>query len=392
VSQIGIDGPRTIPREEPTREGMFRVLTKNLPSLTADIERLGRRAERLGTAPLVLRDTGRRDGRHAFVALDGEPPTLLGWTLAAVVDHRDVPAIRVVAPGAPSLDRGRFGEPRCDHCHLRRHRARTFVLWHAASQRVRQVGSGCLRDFLDGHDPERLCRQAEYLLLARDALASASSSGSAVSRSTPTTQAVALSQFAAHAAMVVRANGSVSCEQARRSSRPATADAAVRSLQATQDAPQAADRALASGALRWARELLASQSELSTFERDAVAVANASAVVTRRERGLLSALIATYRERRVRSRHLGEIGDWLDAVVLVERLVQQPSARHGTVRRYDFVDVHGNRLVWWQTRGNPLPLGRAVHLRGRVERHAHFGRTPITVLTRCGMLDRRPRA
>ena len=76
---------------------MLRVLEENLPSLTADIERLGRRAERLGTAPLVLRDTGRREGRHAFVVLEGEPPALLGWTLAAIVDHReDVPAIRVV--------------------------------------------------------------------------------------------------------------------------------------------------------------------------------------------------------------------------------------------------------------------------------------------------------
>jgi hypothetical protein len=99
-----------------------------------------------------------------------------------------------------------------------------------------------------------------------------------------------------------------------------------------------------------------------------------------------------YRGRRLRSRHLGEVGEWLDAVVLVERHVTQPSARHGTVCRHDLIDVDGNRLVCWQTRGTPLPAGRAIDLRGRVERHNYFGRTAITVLARCRALDRRPHA
>ena len=131
---------------------------------------------------------------------------------------------------------------------------------------------------------------------------------------------------------------------------------------------------------------------LSTFERDAVTVANATTVRTSRERGLLCALIAMYRGRRRSSRHLGEVGDWLKAVVLVERLLKQPSERYGTVCHHELIDVDGNRLVWWQTRGTPLPSGRAIHLRGRVERHSYFGRTTITVLARCRALDRRPHA
>jgi hypothetical protein len=114
-------------------------------------------------------------------------------------------------------------------------------------------------------------------------------------------------------------------------------------------------------------------------------------VVTGRDRGLVCALIAIYRQRLQRSRHLGEVSEWLDAVVLVERHLERPSARHGTVCRHDLVDIDGNRLVWWQTRGTSLPAGRAVYLRGRVERHAHFGRTAITVLARCRLLDGRPR-
>jgi hypothetical protein len=381
--------PHALGLEPVGRGGTFRVQEDNLPALRLRVERLGRRAERLGTAPLVLRDTGRRDGQHAFYVLEGEPPTLAGWTLAAIVDHRDsAPTIRVVCSEAPRLDLTRFGEPRCDHCQLRRQRVETYVLWHAASDRLRQVGTGCMRDFLDGHDPERLCRQAEYVLLARQAL------NAAAAPSHPDrvgAEGVSLEQFATHAAMVVRAHGWVSREQARarRSARSASAEAALHSLQATPNAPLGADLALARGALRWARELLAAKPELSEFERDAVAVASGHTVVTRRERGLVWALIAVCRRRRLHSRHLGRIGEWLDGVVLVERVAQKPSARHGAVTRHEFVDVDGNRLVWWQTRGTPLPIGQAIHLRGRVDRHTHFGRAAITVLTRCQPLDRR---
>jgi hypothetical protein len=387
MSEHVVDRRGAIAREASPSDGTFRVLEENLPALQAEIGRLGRRAELLGTARLALRDSGRREGRHAVVVLEGEPPALLGWTLAAIVDHRDhLPAIRVLGAVVPPLERRRFGEPRCDHCHLRRNRAETFVLWHAASGRVRQVGSGCLRDFLDGHNPGRLCRQAESRLLAQQALARAASSATGVA---PNAEGISLEQFAAYAAMAVRANGWVSREQARRSSRVASADAALQSLEAAPDVPRASDLALAEAAVRWARELLGSQLRLSTFERDAVAVVNGPMVLTRRERGLVCALIAVYRRRRLRSRHLGEVGGWLDAVVLVERVIEQPSAQRGAVTRHDLIDVDGNRLVWWQTHGEPLPVGQALHVRGHVARHTHFGRVAITVLAHCELLDRR---
>src|SRR4051794_23668881 len=180
----------------------FRVLRRNLPELQMRIGRLARRAERLGTAPLVLRECGEDGGEYTLVVLEGEPPTLAGWTLAAVVDHRDgEPRLRVTSSAAPALDPRRFCEPRCDHCRLRRRRAATFVVWHAATGRVRQVGTGCLRDFLGGHDPGRLCRQAEYLLMAREVIAAAAAAPPVA------VDGVALQTFAAHAAMVVRAHG-----------------------------------------------------------------------------------------------------------------------------------------------------------------------------------------
>ena len=100
----------------------------------------------------------------------------------------------------------------------------------------------------------------------------------------------------------------------------------------------------------------------------------------------MCALIAVYRRRRAGSEHLGRPGEWLETIVVVERIVDRPSRRHGSVRRHELIDVDGNRLVWWQTSGAPLPHGRAVHLRGRVERHTRFGSMPVTVLARCKAL------
>ena len=182
---------------------------------------------------------------------------------------------------------------------------------------------------------------------------------------------------------MVRIHGFTSRERARRTSRPATADLALQSLRDTPAAPERADRALADGALGWARALLAARRDLSPFERDAVAAVNGGSIQTRRDRGLVCALIAVYRQRRARSRHLAHPGARIEVTVLVERVLTQRSERHGTVRRCELIDADANRLVWWQTAGAPLHHGEVVTLTGRVQHHTRFGTSAVTVLSHC---------
>jgi hypothetical protein len=52
-------------------------------------------------------------------------------------------------------------------------------------------------------------------------------------------------------------------------------------------------------------------------------------IQTRRDRGLVCALIAVYRQRRARSRHLAHPGARIGVTVLVERVLTQRSQRHG---------------------------------------------------------------
>ena len=193
----------------------------------------------------------------------------------------------------------------------------------------------------------------------------------------------ALEEFAAHAALVVRAHGFTSREQARRTSRAASADEALRSLKEEPEAPDRADRALAAGALRWARALLATRPELSRFERDALAaVSNETGPDAPRAR----ARVRADRFLPVATRPLATSADpgrRVEVTVLVERVVAQHSERHGIVRRCELIDAEVNRLVWWQTQGDALRGGEVVTLIGRVQRHTRFGATAITVLSHC---------
>ena len=358
----------------------FRVAPAELEHVQRRIQMLGRRARRIGLEPVRLIDTGERDASgHALVMLSGRAPVLADWTLAAIVDHRDGHvAVRPVGEQGDRLVVGAFAAAICEHCGLRRRRTRTYVVVRTDSGEVRQVGSGCVRDFLGGPDPERACRRAELLALAQAELDRADTLLPA-----PDGAEASVDEFAAHAAHVVRTHGFTSRERARRASRPATADLALQSLQDTPAAPDGADRALADGALGWARALLAARRDLSPFERDAVATVRGGSIQTRRDRGLVCALIAVCRKRRARSRHLAHPGARIAVTVLVERVLAQRSERHGAVRRCELIDADANRLVWWQTGGAPLHRGEVVALTGRVQRHTRFAATAVTVLSHC---------
>jgi len=276
----GVDGPA-----DAAGARAFRVRTENLPGLHERIERINRRARRLGTGPVLLVDTGRRQAGHAVVILQGDTPRVQGWRIAAVVRHRGADTELRPVPGAPAvpLSSDRWRAASCDHCQVARNRKETFLLLHEGDWTVRQVGSSCLRDFLGGHDPERLCRQAEYLLIAGAEL-----SGAADGAGVEPGATLELQAFLAHAARVVRRAGWTS-GAAGTDETPSSADQAEASLE--QHAPiEPADQRLARGTLAWARELLPLKRNPSAFELDLAAVVRES-WITRRERGLICAAV-----------------------------------------------------------------------------------------------------
>ena len=359
----------------------FRVRTENLQALRERIERINRRARRLGTGPVLLVDTGRRQAGRAVVILQGDTPRAQGWRIAAVVRHRGADAELRRVPGAPALPLSRISwrVASCDHCQVARNRKETFLLLHEGDWTVRQVGSSCLRDFLGGHDPERLCRQAEYLLIAGAEL-----SGAADGAGVEPGATLELEAFLAHAARVVR-RASWTSRAAATDRVPSSAEQAEASLE--ERAPlEPADRRLARGTLAWARELLPLKQSPSGFERDLVAVVRES-WITRRERGLICAAVMIRRRElacaRLRSRHQGCVGDDLEVVGLVEHVFARPSSRWGHVHHAVLRDLDGNRYRCWSSRPLPIEEHRAYRVAGRVTAHDEYRGQLETVLTRC---------
>lgn len=273
----------------------FRVREENLAALRERIERLDRRARRLGTGPIALIDTGRRQRAYTWVKLTGRPPTLAGWRLVATVDHRSQPSTMHRVPGehAVSVHGARWDEPRCEHCLVRRARHETYLLVHEATGELRQVGSSCMRDFVGGSDPARACRQAEYLTLAGAELAGKTDVPSVPPGLLP------LDEFAAHAAHVVRQHGFAGRARADPDA-PTSAERAEASLTAKATL-EPADIALAAGTLGWARELLPHKPKLTPFERDLVAAVG-EPWIARRDRGLICKAIAIRRREFAHAR------------------------------------------------------------------------------------------
>src|SRR4051794_4486212 len=135
---LGADG-RPFGAEDPT----YWVRVENLPALHERIDRIDRRARRLGTGPVSLVDTRIRRRGRAIVVLRGESPRLAGWRLVAVVDHRGGTAALRPVPGGPvmSLEPARWTTATCDHCRVARRRKDTFVLLRVVDGAMRQVGS-----------------------------------------------------------------------------------------------------------------------------------------------------------------------------------------------------------------------------------------------------------
>lgn len=86
--------------------------------------------------------------------IDGEAPSYNGWTFLAAVDAIDTPTgadfVLRTAPGIEEshVDRTALAAGRCEHCiTVRANRRYTYLVQHAETGEIRQVGSTCIRDF-----------------------------------------------------------------------------------------------------------------------------------------------------------------------------------------------------------------------------------------------------
>ena len=78
-----------------------------------------------------------------------------GWQFAATIDHTEQGNIvRKMLDTVEIPERYYYCEPTCEHCHSKRHRKDTYIVYNEEKNEFKQVGSSCLCDFTGGFDAE----------------------------------------------------------------------------------------------------------------------------------------------------------------------------------------------------------------------------------------------
>lgn len=299
---------------EPT---VYLIPAANLESLRAKVEKIARRAARLGAdlsdaTPITLvvgervleevtehveDDCGiarevKRLREFYRCTVTGAAPRLAGWTFVATLQHEQAGTILRTVPGTTAdLSAYRDAAPACDHCRANRRRGDTFVVRHEDGT-LKQVGRQCVADFLGGRSPDAAARYAELLIELHGAMDEFLGGGRGEYISTA-------ADYLALVACAIRTEGWVSRTLAQDTGKPATSGRAWSSRfphpgmrRADILVPEQQDRDLAAAALAWAATAL-DRPGLSDFEHN-LRVALAEGTVRLRTCGIVAALIQTY--------------------------------------------------------------------------------------------------
>jgi hypothetical protein len=388
----------------------FLIPEANLPRFAEKMARIEKAAAKCGT-PFAWRQVldVKRSRPHPFrknevlplvaVEVNGEAPSLAGWSLIGVLNFDLGPAIVREVPGEtvpPELwDSG----PECDHCQKVRQRHDTFVVRHEGGE-IKRVGRQCLADFLGHDDPGDLAQLATFLMGIPDAVGEEWGEGGLANTPWVLPMPLFLSQVAA----LTSAWGWVSRATARdrMDGTTATADDAFHLLTCTKPVcrvcealrkrevePTAKHEAAAAAALAWAAGL----DPKNSYEHD-LKVLSGVGVTTAQTSGLAASMINAHnrvlaKAAAAEAAKAGVNNDWVGTVGKRETWTLTLTGQHewlgdfGVTTFYRFTDAAGHRFVWASSRNVGLDIGGTYLVKGTVKRHGEYQGVKETCLSRC---------
>lgn len=381
-----------------TTNTSFNIPEENLKAFEVAIEKLNRRAKRLGVPSILTEVESHKDveimepqyamrgGQKVLVGqlptgqfrriftvkVIGERPTLNGYTFVATLEHVEGEVLLHTSrafEGAIPVSFRTADPHNCDHCHTRRVRSETFVVQHEGGD-FKQIGRQCLKDFLGyNKDPKELAAMAEILFEASDLGASAEEEGfggggGGVSR-------LSMATFLSFVAAAIRKEGWMSRSRAGQLEGViSTADRALTVMLAKSphDAgwrrdgwfPTDDDRTTAEASLEWARTAFGGKdaSERSDYEHN-MAIVTKGETLTFKHAGLVASAVAGYQreqqkllERKLEvvgvkdSKFIGTEGERLDFYGQLYKLIAI-EGQYGTTWVHKFKTREGNMVVWF---------------------------------------------
>jgi hypothetical protein len=406
---------------------MYRIYEGNVEGLKARLNKLNKRAAKIGATPIVYTVDGEdfeavegqpgKMRRIVLMNVTGEAPCCNGWTFIGTLNHTDDGNIIRAVPGVEMPTAYRDCRPSCDHCKTNRLRRDTYIVRNEAGE-CKQVGSNCLQDFLGGHkDPAKLASWAELVLGAYDICASANDGGRGLC-----TYRIDLPEYLSYVAeIVLRSNSFVSRKQATAYDNDTVVPTSqlamnamfqsaalvgsgreiVPSVAAVELATAAREHALRKYAPHMVEDgspadfkkslMSMNASEgLNDFEHNLFVAAKCEGIELR-QAGVAAYIIQMYRKdmeliakRDSRpSNWVGEVGKRLRGLKLTVKAVRMSETMYGMQTWLKFVDENNNTFVWSASGEHDYAIDTQVIMTGTVKEHSDWKGFKQTKLTRC---------
>lgn len=414
--------------QTPEPETRLTIPMSNMGLLEEKIDRLNRRAAKLGQGAVVVTEVAREVRREyvgrnslgekvyrerTWVTLDveGDKPVLPGWTLVGAIDHSDKADgslnILRAARGETLPETYRKAKPVCDHCGTTRWRRDTFIL-RAEDGSHKQVGRNCLADFLgEGTTAASL---VSWLKFVRELSTALGGLGEGVSGPSDYEW---INRYLAGVAASIRVDGWVSKGRAWEEYDLTSTSSMAWSvlyppMQKRPDHPEimADDVEVAEKALAWIRSL--PESERAEGYLANLYAACASETFRHKQDGLVASLVGAAYPRAMKdaeeakrqaeaveargiSTHVGEPKQRLrDLPVTIEKIRGWEGA-YGYTTFVSMRDSSNNLLVWYASgdKHDSLPdEGAVCKLTGTIKKHGtdKYTGEACTHVNRCGIV------
>lgn len=379
---------------------VYLIPEQNMDHLRQKIEKLRRRAEKLGTEPIRLKTHGfeqEEDGEGRItmfsrVTVEGKAPRLNGWRFVGKIIFLEEANVLQLLPEQEEYgnvpERFRTCNVWCDHCNLFRNRVSTYIVADEHEEYM-QVGSTCLADFTGHPDPQSVLAAASIIWEAEAACQEATDLDEAWDAAFPLY--VNLKMYLTYVAACIHEFGWT--PRSQKDVGYPTADAAYAAMTSRKSEAQGvtiecteADEALVKKTIAWIREVVLLRDENSDYEWN-LTVAVAEKAMPTLLCGIAASAIPYYQREQERlatvggSEYVGVIGKRTTFRDLKLLRVLSFDGAWGTRFLHRFQDPEGNVLIWWTTKA--LEADRVYFGKATVKDHEEYKGVKQTTLTRC---------
>lgn len=393
----------------------FEIPSHKLPELARRAKMLRRRGQRAGMTQVEfgyeelgeiverLHDEvtdlpGGRVRRLTVIRFFGSAPVVAGYEFVAALEHHEAGNLINKAPTYHDVELDqtwRTAPPHCDHCHTTRRRNQTFILREVATDKILQVGTNCLADFLRSDDVAAALKWWSLYEYAQG-LADGSDEDE---RGGGGHYEIATEHYLATACASVRTLGFRGAKHEGYKTRDDIAFLMGRppeDREAAQDwknrQPTEADFARAQLILAW----VAARPAMSEYDHN-LRVALLTPVITGRSEGIVASAPQAYareierelNQRQTRAQaqaagHFGEVGKRYPLTLTLTKRVSFET-QFGYQDILLFQDAQGHVFKWKTGSFGSGSAGDVFQGKCTVKKHDEYNGTPQTVLTRCSI-------